>query len=175
MVLNYVLVGCPCVLFGGSEILNSLLFSWGIRNSESSPVLFWGSENLNPVLCSWGIRNSESSPVLFWGSEILNLLCCLGDQNSWILSCVLGGSEILNLPCFLGDQKFWLLSFAVCVWGSRNSDSSPLLFGGPNKVEIKNGKLLGRILRFLANRETFPVSFNTSLRLRVNCKNRLWN
>ena len=45
-----------------------------------------------------------------------------------------------------------------------------MLFGGQNKVEIKNRKLLGRVLRFVANRETFPVSFNTSLRLRVNCK-----
>ena len=96
------------------------------------------------------IRNSESSPVLFGGSEILNpLLCCLE------------------------DQKFRLLYFFVS--GIRNSESSPVFFGEPNKVEIKNRKLLGRILRFLANRETFPVSFNTRLRLRGNCKNPLWN
>ena len=163
------------MLFGGSEILN-LLCCLGIRNSESSPLLFGGSEILNPLLCCLGDQK-------FW----LRLLCCLGGQKLWLLAFVVwgirnsesspvlfGASEILNpLLCCLGDQKFRLLSSVV--WGVRNSDSSPLLFGRPNKVEIKNRKLLGRILRFLANRETFIVSFNTSFRLRVNCKNHLWN
>ena len=177
------------VLFRASEILNPLLCCledqkfwilscvvWGIRNSDSSPVLFGGSEILTPLLCClgdqkfwilfcvvWGSRNSESSPVLFRGQKFI------------ILSCVVWGSEILTpLLCCLGDQKFCRLLSCV-VWGIRNSESSPLLFGEPNKVEIKNRKLLGRILRFLANRQTFPVSFNTSLRLRRNCKNHLWN
>ena len=40
-----------------------------------------------------------------------------------------GGSEILNpLPRFLGDQKFRILP--CVVWGIRNSESSPGLFGG---------------------------------------------
>ena len=113
-----------------------------------------GSEILkNFLYCIFvqGIRNSESSPVLFGGSEILNpLLCCLGDQKFWILSCI--------------------------VWGIRNSESSPVLFGG-----IRNSKspvlFRGQKFRILChvNRETFPVSFNASLRLRVNCKNCLWN
>ena len=189
------------VWFGGSEILNPSFIVWGVRNSDSSPLLFGGSEILNPLLCCLVDQKFWILHLLFGGSEILTPLhCCLGGQifwllsivvwggqKFWLLSCVVwgvrnsesssvffGGSEILNpLLCCLQDQKFWLLYFFV--WGIRNSESSPVFFEEPNKVEIKNRKLLGRILRFLANRETFPVSFNTKLRLRGNCKNRLWN
>ena len=110
----------------------------------------------------WVIRNSDSTTIF------------LGIPKYWKPSCnvfLFGESEILNLlPCCLGGQKFWISSVVwgseilnplLCSWGIRNSESSPVL--------------LGRFLWFLANRETFPVSFNTSLRLRVNCKNRLRN
>ena len=115
---NYILRGseiywkpsCIAFFFRGSEILYPLLCCWGIRNSESSPVLFEGQK-------SWILS------CVVWGWEILNpLLCCLVDQKFWILSCVVWGSEILN-PL-------------LCSWGMRNSESSPVLFGG----------LLGRIL-----------------------------
>ena len=113
---------CIVFLFRGLEILYPLF-------------CFWESEILNPFLCCLGIRNSESSPVLFWGSEILTpLLCCLGDQKFWI-SCVVWGSEILNpLLCCFGGQKFWILS--CVVWGIRNSESSPVLFGGSEILNL---------------------------------------
>ena len=94
----------------------------------------------------WVIRNIEHLPVLFVGSEILNPLYCLGDQNFWILSCV------------LGDQKFWI---TCIVWGIRNSESSPVLFGGS---EILN------LLCFLAIRisESSPV-FLGDQKLWISC------
>ena len=154
------------MLFGGSEILN-LLCCLEIRNSESSPVLFGGSEILNPLLCCLGDQKFWILSCVVWGSEILNpLLCFLGIRNSESSPVLIGGSEILNPECclavrnsespsvLLGDQKFRILSRVV--WGIFR-------------------KLLRRILWSLANRETFPMSFNTSLRLRVNCKTRLWN
>ena len=138
-VLKYWKPSCIVFLFRGSEILYPLLCCLGDQKFWISCVV-WESEILN-LLCCLGIRNSESSPVLFGGSETLNpLLCCLGDQKFWILSCVVWGSEILNpLLCFLGDQKFWIPSVVwgseilnplLCCWGIRNSESSPVLFGG---------------------------------------------
>ena len=94
--------------------------------SESSPVLFGGSEILNP-LCCLGDQNFWILSCVLGGSEILNpLLCCLGGQKFWILSCVLGGSEILNPRlCCLGGQKFWI----SCVWGIRITKYSPVFLG----------------------------------------------
>ena len=39
-------------------------FFWGGGQKFWISSVVWGSEILNPLLCSWGIRNSESSPVL---------------------------------------------------------------------------------------------------------------
>ena len=182
---------------GKSEILDPLLCYLGDHKFWLLSFVDWegaglcclGDQKFWLSSCVvWGVRNFDSSPVLFGGSEILTpLLCCLGGQKFWILSCVVwgirhsqsspvsfGGSEILNpLLCCLEDEKFWLRSFFV--WEIRNSESSPVFFGEPNKVDIKNRKLLGKIFTILANRETFPVSFNTRLRLKGSCKNRLWN
>ena len=146
---------------GKSEILDPLLCYLGDHKFWLLSFVDWegaglcclGDQKFWLSSCVvWGVRNFDSSPVLFGGSEILNpLLCCLGDQKFWILPLLFGGSEILTpLLCCLGGQKF-------CCLGNQ-----------------KNRKLLGRILRFLANRETFPVSFKPSLRLRGNCENRLW-
>ena len=88
----------------------------------------------------WVIRNIEHLPVIFGGSEILNPLYCLGDQNFWILSCVLGdqkfwitcivwGIRNSESPELFGDQKFWILP--CVVWGVRNSKSS-VFFGDQN-------------------------------------------
>ena len=189
-VLKYWKPSCIVFLFRGSEILYPLLCCLGDQKFWISCVV-WESEILN-LLCCLGIRNSESSPVLFGGSETLNpLLCCLGDQKFWILSCVVWGSEILNpLLCFLGIRNSESSPVLIggseilnpeCCLGVRNSESPSVLLGD-QKFRILSRvvwgifrKLLGRILWSLANRETFPMSFNTSLTLRVNCKTRLWN
>ena len=152
----------------------------GIRNSESSPVFFGGSEILKPFL------------VFFGGSEILNpFWCSLGDQKFWTFSSFLweirnsepflmffGGSEILNpLLCCLGDQKFWIVFYGGTSRDKKfkNRLVSYAWLKHYISVQIKNRKLLGRIFSFLANWETFPLSFKTSLRFLVYCKNCLWN
>ena len=173
------------VLLGNQKFWISCVV-WGIRNSESSPV-FWGDQKLWILSCVvWGIRNSESSPVsYFGGSEILNpLLCCLGirnsesspvlfwgDQKFWISPlCCLGESEILNvLLCFCRGWEL-VMNFRLSSLGIKKLESSPVFYGEPLrtrnfenpyllKFEIQNRRLLGRILWFLTNRETFPVSF----------------
>ena len=154
-------------------------------------MLFGGSEILN-LLCCLEIRNSESSPVLFGGSEILNpLLCCLGDQKFWILSCVVWGSEILNpLLCFLGIRNSESSPVLIggseilnpeCCLGVRNSESPSVLLGD-QKFRILSRvvwgifrKLLGRNFMIPCKQGDVSYEFYTSLRLRVNCKTRLWN
>ena len=150
--------GAGLCCLGDQKFWLSSCVVWGVRNFDSSPVLFGGSEILNPLLCCLGDQKFWILPLLFGGSEILTpLLCCLGGQKFWLLSCVVwgirhsqsspvsfGGSEILNpLLCCLEDEKFWLRYFFV--WEIRNSESSPVFFGEPNKVDIKNRKLLGKI------------------------------
>ena len=126
--------------------------NWGIdQKFWILSCVVWGSEILNPLLCCLRVRNSESSPELIGGSEILNpLLCCLGVRNSE------------SSPVLFKGKKFWILS---CVnWGIRNSESSLVLFGGQKFWILSRvvwgviRRLLGRILWFLANRETFAVS-----------------
>ena len=135
----------------------------GIKNSESTPVFMGGSEILNPLLCSLG------------GSEILNpLQRFVRDQKFWILSCVHGADLFRNSessPVFCGDHEFWILS---CFHGGSEilNPLTRFLWGKLSRHQIQKiiWKLLGGILWFLANRETFPVNFNTILRFRVNYK-----
>ena len=140
-----------------------------------------GSEILNPFVCHcwgseilnlWGIRNTEYFPVLF------------GDQKFWILRCALWGSEIRNPSLYslgIRNSEFFpvLLGGSVILSLATRSSKNRLVFYAWLKhytaVQIKNRTLLGRIFWFLANRETFHVSFNASLRFRGYCKNHVWN
>ena len=131
------------------KILNPLLCCLGIRNCESSPVFL-------------GIRNSESTRVLFGRSAILDVLLCFCKGWHLLMNCRL---------CSLRIKK---LEFLPVFYGELSSRDKKFR----QSFERKNRRLLGRILWFLANGETFPVSFNTSLRLRVNwqqTKDWRWN
>ena len=144
-------------------------------------MFFAVSEILNPLPCClgeqkfwilrcvlWGFKSSESSPVLFGGSETLKpSLCSLGIRN------------LSPFLCGLGNPKLWI----VFRFPRRNlpRQEIPKSFGffawlkDYTAIHVKNGTLLGRIFWFLANRETFYVSFNTSLRFRGYCKSHLWH
>ena len=109
-----------------------------------------------------GIRNSESTRVLFGRSAILDALLCFCKGWHLLMNCRL---------CSLRIKK---LEFLPVFYGEPSSRDKKFR----QSFERKNRRLLGRILWFLANRETFPVSFNTSLRLRVNwqqTKDWRWN
>ena len=189
VILNPVVSHCR-----GSEILNLLLCSW--RGSEilnpfqcSLEIKFW---TLPCVLC--GIRNSESSSVLFGGSEVLNpSLCSSRDQKLWVLSSVVWWIRNSDtFAVFFGDQK----SESFPVWFGESKIMNRLSFSTQERPEARNSKIIwvffaclkhftaiqiknrtlpGRIFWFLANRETFYVSFNTSLRFRGYCKSYLWH
>ena len=106
---------------------------------------------------------------MLFGDQILNpSLCSLGDQNFGILRCVLWGSEILNpFLCCLGNWKFWISRQEIprIFWFFMHSLN----------ITLKHYTAVERIFWFLANRESFQVSFNTSLRFSGYCKNHLWN
>ena len=109
----------------------------------------------------------ETGPMIYrtYPRRILSCVNWGIDQKFWILSCVVWGSEILN-PL-------------LCCLGIRNSESSPVLFGGQKFWILSRvvwgviRRLLGRILWFLANRETFAVSKLQQLSLKLSGKHEI--
>ena len=118
------------LLFGGSEIVNPLLCSWRIRNSDlvHSCVVWEIRNSESPMFL--GIGNSEFSPVLFGGrnSESSKLF---GDQKFWILPCVVWRfRNCESSPVFLENQKFWFSPLLCCLGDQK--------FWMPSRVFVKD-------------------------------------
>ena len=76
------------------------------QNSESSTLLFGGSEIVNPLLCSWRIRNSDLvHSCVVWEIRNSESPMFLGIGNSEFSPVLFGGRNSESSKLF-GDQKF---------------------------------------------------------------------
>ena len=153
------------------------------KNMKFQSRVVWVIRNSDSIIISLGVPKywkPSCIVFLFRGSEILYpLLCCLGNQKFWILSCVVWRSEILNpllcclrvrnsesSPVLFGGSEILNL---LCCLGVRNSESSPVLFGGQKfwilSCVVWGSEILNPLLCSwgMRNSESSPVLFGGSL------------